>query len=60
MSVLGGIVGAIVGFAVGIVFSEIIFANSHDWTNVIPFAVAVAGWLAGSASVRRARARRAG
>ncbi len=58
MAVMGGIVGAILGFAVGVVFTEVIFANNQDWPNVVPFALAVAGWLAGSAWVRRARARR--
>ncbi len=50
---LGRIGGAIVGFAVGIYFSEIVFANTRDWTNVLPFVLAVVGWLAGSAVGRR-------
>ena len=51
------IIGAIVGFAVGIVISEILFANTTDWTNVIPFVLAVVGWLAGSEVGRRLGAR---
>ena len=42
------IVGAIVGFAVGIFIAEVLFANTSDWTNVVPFVLAVVGWLAGS------------
>lgn len=52
---LGGIVGAIVGFAIGILFVEIIFSNNQSWPDVVPFALAVAGALAGSAGVERLR-----
>ena len=50
---VGRIVGAILGFAVGILFSEVIFANDRDWTNVIPFVLAVVGIMAGSALAHR-------
>ena len=53
MAVLGGILGAIAGFAVGILFTEVIFANGKSWPDVVPFALAVAGILAGSALGRR-------
>jgi hypothetical protein len=53
MAVLGGIVGAIVGFAIGVVFTEVIFANNHEWPIIVPFGLAVLGWLVGSTSVRR-------
>jgi hypothetical protein len=47
---LGGIVGVICGFAVGIVFTEGIFPNDASWPDVIPFALAVAGWPLGTAA----------
>jgi len=50
---LGGIIGAIVGFVVGILLTEVIFANGKSWPDVVPFALAVAGILAGSALGRR-------
>jgi len=59
MTIIAGFVGALVGFAIGIVFSEVVFANDSSWTDVIPFAVAVLGWLVGSSSVRRLRERHA-
>ena len=54
MRVLGGIVGVLLGFAVGIVLVEVIFANNQSWTDVVPFALAAAGWLIGSRVARRA------
>jgi hypothetical protein len=50
---LGGIIGAIVGFVVGILLTEVIFANGKSWPDVVPFALAVIGVLAGSALGRR-------
>jgi hypothetical protein len=58
MTVLGGFLGAVAGFAIGIVFTEVIFVNSADWPNVVPFGLAVFGWLVGTSSVRRLRAGR--
>ena len=58
MAVLAGIVGALVGFTVGVVFTEIVFANNADWPNVIPFALAVTGWLGARELVRRRRSRK--
>jgi ABC-type branched-subunit amino acid transport system permease subunit len=55
MTILGGIVGAIVGFALGVVFTEVLFANNASWPDVVPFGLAVFGWLVGSALVRRRR-----
>jgi hypothetical protein len=45
---LGGIVGVICGFALGIVFTEVIFPNGAGWPDVVPFALAVAGWPLGT------------
>jgi TRAP-type C4-dicarboxylate transport system permease small subunit len=53
MALLGGILGVLVGFSVGIVFSEIIFANSASWTDVVPVALAALGALAGASLGRR-------
>lgn len=55
MTILAGIVGAIVGFVVGILFTEVLFSNNASWPDVVPFALAVLGWLVGSAAVRRRR-----
>ena len=43
------IVGGILGFAVGVLFTEVIFANDASWPDVVPFALAVLGVLVGSA-----------
>jgi uncharacterized membrane protein YeaQ/YmgE (transglycosylase-associated protein family) len=53
VKVVGGIVGVVVGFVVGILVSEVILANQQDWTNLIPFALAVLGALVGSTLGRR-------
>lgn len=55
MALLAGIVGAVVGFAIGVLFTEVIFANNASWPDVVPFALGVFGWLVGSALVRRRR-----
>ena len=52
---LAGIVGALVGFTVGILFAEVIFANTADWTNVVPFVLAVVGWMTARELLRRRR-----
>jgi hypothetical protein len=59
VAIVAGIVGALVGFTVGVVFTEIIFVNNAEWPNAIPFALAVAGWLAGRELVRRRHERKA-
>jgi hypothetical protein len=55
MVALGGIVGAIVGFAIGALFTEVIFANSQSWPDAVPFALAVLGVLSGTALARRVK-----
>ena len=47
MAGLGAILGAIVGFAIGILFVEVIFANNQSWPDVVPFVLAIVGALAG-------------
>lgn len=53
------IIGAIVAFTFGVILTEIILANSGfgDWTNVVPFVLAVVGWMIGSEVARRLAAR---
>ena len=55
MAVIGGILGALIGFAVGILFTEVIFANNQSWPDVVPFALAIAGIFVGSTLGRRVR-----
>jgi uncharacterized membrane protein YfcA len=59
MKTVGGILGVVVGFAVGILFTEVIFANSKSWPDVVPFALAILGGLLGSSLGRRFATRRA-
>ena len=47
MAGLGAILGGIVGFAIGILFVEVIFANNQSWPDVVPFVLAIVGALAG-------------
>jgi uncharacterized membrane protein YfcA len=58
MKIAGGILGVLVGFAVGILFTEVIFANNKSWPDVVPFALAILGGLLGSSLGRRLAARR--
>jgi len=50
------VLGAVLGFALGIVLVEIVFTNNSSWPDVVPFALAVAGWLVGGAAAARRRA----
>jgi hypothetical protein len=58
VAVAAGILGALIGFAVGVLFVEVIFANNASWPDVVPFALAVLGYLAGRETVRRIGRRR--
>jgi len=51
-----GIVAAVIGFVVGIVFTEIVFANSSNWPDIVPFVLAVVGWLVARELFRRRHA----
>lgn len=55
MALLGSIVGAMAGFVVGVVIVEVAVESHTGWTDVVPFALGVLGWLVGSALVRRRR-----
>jgi uncharacterized membrane protein YeaQ/YmgE (transglycosylase-associated protein family) len=55
VAIVAGIVGALVGFTVGVVFTEIVFANNADWPNVVPFVLAVVGWMTARELLRRRR-----
>jgi uncharacterized membrane protein YccC len=57
VAVLAGIVGAVVGFVAGVVFTEVVFANSTGWPTVIPFVLGVVGWMAARDLVRHRRGR---
>lgn len=50
---LGGFVGALIGMATSVVFTEVIFPNDQEWPVVLFGVGAAVGWLAGSAVVRR-------
>jgi hypothetical protein len=58
MGLVGGIIGVLLGFAVGILFTEVIFSNNASWPDVVPFGLAVLGALAGSQLGRQFAARR--
>jgi hypothetical protein len=55
MVVLGGIVGAIAGFVIGVAVEVTFWNDRGGIADVIPFALAAAGVLAGSALARRYR-----
>jgi len=55
--VLAGIAGAIVGFAISVLFTEVIFANNAEWPLAVNAGLTVAGALAGSSLARRFLAR---
>jgi hypothetical protein len=55
MALLGGIAGAIAGFVIGVVLVEVIVESHTGWTDVVPFALGVFGWLVGSTLARRRR-----
>jgi hypothetical protein len=50
---LGGLIGAILGFVVSVVFTEIVFVNSQEWTIAANAGLTALGGLAGAALVRR-------
>jgi hypothetical protein len=52
-SVIGGMLGFIVGFAVGILIFEVAWANDESWPDAAIFGVAVFGALVGSSLSRR-------
>ena len=55
MVAVAGIVGVAIGFAVGLLFGEVILSDQGDWTNVLPWVLAVVGWLAGAGFARQLR-----
>jgi len=58
MSKLGGFLGAVIGFAISILLTEVIFANNQEWPIVVNAALTVAGALGGASLARRMAARR--
>ena len=59
VAVMAGIVGALVGAAIGVVFTEIVFANDASWPDVVSVALAVVGWLVAREALRQRRNREA-
>ena len=55
---IGGIVGTLIGFAVGLFFAEAVLTTQGDWTNILPFVLAVVGRQVGSATTQRASKRK--
>lgn len=41
------IIGVIAGFALGLYLGEYALKSQGDWTNILPFVLAVVGWLSG-------------
>jgi hypothetical protein len=58
MALLGAILGILVGFGVGVIFTEWVFVNNQSWPDVVPIALAALGGLAGAQLGRRFAARR--
>jgi len=50
---VAGIVGALIGIAISIVFTEVIFPNHYEWLIVFQGLGAAGGWLLGTSLVRR-------
>jgi uncharacterized membrane protein YfcA len=50
--------GIVVGFAVGVVFTEWIFEFNESWPDALPVVLAVLGGLAGAQLGRHVSARR--
>ena len=62
MAVVGGIVGALLGFGVGLLLTEVIIGNpanhsGFDWAFWTDAVLAIVGALVGVALARRFRAR---
>ncbi|HET7743224.1 MAG TPA: hypothetical protein VFK76_00630 [Gaiellaceae bacterium] len=63
MAVVGGVVGGLVGFGIGLLITEVIIGNPADqsgvdwafWTDIV---LAIAGAIVGVALARRTRDRR--
>ena len=57
MVVLGGIVGAILGFAISVVITEVIWVNDYEWTAIINVVITVVGVFLGVTLARRLQTR---
>jgi len=53
------IIGVVAGFAFGLYLGEYALTSQGDWTNILPFVLAVVGWLVGSEIGRRLGSRAA-
>jgi hypothetical protein len=57
---LAGVLGALIGLVVSIIFTEVIFANDQEWPIVINAALTALGALGGASLARRLRGRATG
>jgi hypothetical protein len=58
MRLFAGLLGALLGAIIGVLLVEVVFANNQSWPDVVPVALAVLGWLAGTTLVQRTRQHR--
>jgi hypothetical protein len=54
MRVLAGLVGVVIGFLLGGLLIDALLPNKN-WPDVVPFVLAITGWLAGTAVAGRLR-----
>jgi hypothetical protein len=48
MRVVGAILGILVGFTIGVIFTEWIFQSGESWLDAVPVVLAVLGGLIGA------------
>jgi hypothetical protein len=53
MRTLAKLLGAVIGIAISVVFSEVIFPNNQDWPIIFIGVGAAAGWLLAAALLAR-------
>jgi hypothetical protein len=57
---VAGVIGAVIGITIAIVFTEVIFPSNDEWPIVFLGGGGAAGWLIGTSLVRRRRERAEG
>ena len=55
---LAGLLGALIGLTVSVVFTEVIFPNDQEWPIAVNAGLTVVGVLVGSSLARRYTSRR--
>ncbi len=58
MATLAKLLGAVIGIAISIVFTEVIFPNNQDWPIIFLGVGAAGGWLLAAALLARRDNRR--